>query len=151
MPTIREGLVAWFEDQLATIRIANGFQTDAGQKVFAGEAPELGESDPEAAMALLLEDEETLWQRGGTAAIVKLPFTISAIAKADLEAPWRTVEQVLSDVRKAVEIEDRTLGGILNNALERTGIRTLKREAGSTTVGVAVTYTATFKEGWGTP
>lgn len=149
MATSREGLVTWLTEQLAGIRVTNGSQTDAGETVFAGEAPELGPDDPDAAIALLLEDEETTWQRGGKAAVVRLPFTISAIAKADLEAPWKTVEQVLGDVRLAIEVEDRTLGGLLSDPLDWSSVRTLKREPGSTTVGVAVTYLAILKRGWG--
>lgn len=130
------------------ITVANGYTTDAGDAVFLGEVPQLGESDPPVAIALVVEDDDPNDQGH---IFIGLPISVQAIAKADLDAPWLAVEAVLGDVKLAVEQADRTLGGLLKGRMARSTTRSLPREPGSTTVGAAVTYRCDYVEVWGNP
>jgi hypothetical protein len=135
--------------RLEQIQIANEFETDAGLRVFLGEAPALGPDDPDQAIAVLVGDDVPTYQ--GEHVLVALPIQIAAVAKADLDAPWVIVEQLISDIKKAIELEDRTLGGRVKRQIKRGSTRTLPRESGSTKVGVTVEYSAPYTELWGAP
>ena len=81
----------------------------------------------------------------------RLPVGIAVLAKADLDEPWLAVEQTLGEVKRAVELEDRSLGHLLKQPLERAGTQTLEREPGSETVGLITTYLCFYAEPWGEP
>lgn len=146
--TTRQAILEELRLRVRTIAIANGFTTDAGGKVFLGEAPQLGEDDPDQAIALVVEDDDV---KDSGFLYVTLPVAVQALAKADLNEPWLAIEAILGDVKRAIELADRTLGGLLKHDLVRGPTRTLSREPGSTTVGVAITYRCQYLEGWGTP
>lgn len=145
----RQLLLAAIVARVQAVQTASGFQTDAGQLVFFGETPELGPDDPNEAIAVVVGDEEPKYQ--GANLLIRLPVSIQAVAKADLEAPWLAIEAVIADIKTAVELADRKLGGLIPQPLERGPVRTMPRAKGSTTVGVSVQYLATYVEGWGTP
>lgn len=83
--------------------------------------------------------------------LIAWPISIQAVAKADLENVWLTIEAVVSDIKKAVELSDRTLGGLVEQHLQRGSTRTLPREPGTTTIGASVLYVANYSETWGAP
>lgn len=149
MPVRRQEILREFIERLETIAVANGYQTDAGQTLFIGETPALGEDDPAAAIAVLVGDEEPQYQ--GEQLLIRLPYDVQAHVRADLDEPWLTVEQVIADIKRAVELADRTLGGLVKRQIERGAVRALPRESGSTTVGASVTYYAPYTEAWGDP
>lgn len=149
MSVRRQLVLEEFKDRLARVTVANGFQSDAGETLFVGETPDLGEDDPPAAIAILVGDEEPVYQ--GVQLHIRLPYEIQAHVKANLEQPWETVEQIIADIKKAVELEDRKFGGLIPRQIERGTVRGLPREAGQTTVGAAVTYLAAYTETWGDP
>lgn len=149
MPIRRQEILREFIERLGAITKANGFQSDAGETVFIGEAPDLGEDDPTTAIAIVVGDEEPTYQ--GEQLAIRLPYEIQGLAKANLEEPWVTIEEVIADIKKAVELPDRTLGGLVKRQIERQAVRALPREPGSTTVGASVTYIAPFVEVWGDP
>jgi hypothetical protein len=146
--TKRQAILTALVARVSAIAIAAGFATDAGATVFLGEAAELGPDDPDAAIALVLEDDSP--QDKGYL-YVQLPIAVAALAKADLETPWLTIEAIVGDIKRAVEHEDRTLGGLLKGPMTRGATRTLTREPGSTTVGASVTYICSYVEAWGDP
>lgn len=145
----RQLILEALRDRLALITVEHGFNTDAGATLFTGETPELGEGDPEVAIALLVRDEEPQFQ--GENILTRLPIEIQALAKADLNDPYLVAEQILGDIKRAVELDDRTLGGLVRRQLERGVTRTLTRQPGSVTVGVGVLYVAPYVEKWGHP
>jgi hypothetical protein len=154
MPSVRQQILTELLARLATIAIAGGFQTDAGQLVRAGETPQLGPDDPDAAIAVLVRDDLPFDMSGFGEApegitVTVLPIEIQAVVKADLEQPLVSVESVNADIRQAIETSDRSLGGILAKALTRGRTRTYGRQPGSTVVGSGVEYRAVFAEGWG--
>lgn len=144
---ILEAIVA----RVQAIQIVDGFETDAGVHVYLGEAPALGPDDEAQAIAVVVGDEEPNWPLHGKANQIRLPISVQAIAKVDLDQPWLAVEALIGDIKRAVELENRTLGGLVDSPLERGPVLTLPKEPGSTTVGAAVNYRALFKESWGAP
>jgi hypothetical protein len=149
MSTVRQLILEALKGRVEAIQVVDGFATDAGLSVFLGERPRLGPDDPEIAIALVVFDDVVKSQ--GRKYFIALPVGLCAIAKADLDEPWAAIEAVLGDIKTAVELDDRTLGGLLRMPFERGQTRTIDRETGSTTVGVMVTYELGYSETWGAP
>jgi len=67
------------------------------------------------------------------------------------------VEDALADIKEAVEVEDRSLGGLLiggrNNpeGLQRGTTEPFERRSGSEVVGALITYACRYAEAWGQP
>ena len=145
----RQQALAVLELRLSLIRLDNGYQTDAGSRIFIGENPVLGENDPEATLAIVVR-EDTLGHQGENV-VVTLPVEVQAIVRADAERPDRTTEAVIADIKTAVE-KDHDLGGtLMRRGLERGKTRPLPRADGSQFVGASVEYVLKFAEGWGRP
>lgn len=130
--------------RLSVIRETNNFATDAGKTVFVGESPELGEGDPETAIAVVLNDTVPQPNR-----MEIWPIEIQAVAKASIEQPYMAALHVLGDVVKAFELEDLTLNGLVKR-MEVGPQRTLRREQGSMTVGIGQVYYLQYIRAWGT-
>lgn len=120
-----------------------------GYLVVLGEVGELGPDDPDRAIVITVGDDQVKAQ--GDKLFVTLPVHLSALAKADLDAPWTAIEDVLAAMKAAVETEDHRLGRQLKREITRGTTRTLPREPGSMTVGVAITYDCSYEETWGRP
>lgn len=145
----RQLILSTLIERVSVIRVANGYQTDAGATLFIGETPPLGPDDPAAALAIVVGDEEPLYQ--GEQLFIRLPYDIQALANPGLEQPWLVVEATITDIKRAVELADRTLGGLVKRQIERRAVRSLPREPGTETIGAAVTYVAPYTEKWGDP
>lgn len=151
MATRRALIIAALVARVSTITVANGFETNGGELVFVGEASALGADDPDQALAVVIGDEDLAWQLPGKAFLPALPIAVRALAKADSDAAWMTVEALVGDIKRAMEVGDPMLGGLLTYPLERGSVQTLRREVGAETVGAAVTYRVRWKESWGAP
>lgn len=149
MASTRQQILEVVIARLERITRDNGYDTDAGAAVRLGEAPAFGPDDPDEAIAVLLDDDRP--GKSMEQVFIELPVAIAALARPDLAAPWVVVEQVLSDVKRAMEQTDRTLGGLLHRRMERGTTRTLPREEGSLVVGATVTYICPYVEVWGAP
>jgi len=145
-------------NRLSFIQVAKGYNTDAGLHIFLGEVPRFGPNDPPAALAVVVGDDSPETTGGTTR--TRVPFEVQAIVPADMTAPTLAIEEIIADIKEAVEIEadgsvDRYLGVIdgkpatLSKGLQRGAIRSIRREPGSEYVGAAVEYVATFEEKWG--
>lgn len=145
----RQRILEALKTRIEAIQIVNGFRTDAGGRVFLHEDPQFGEEDPTTAIAIVVGDDEPYWHAEQVA--IRLPIEFRALAKADLEEPWKAAEAVLADLKQAIELEDRTLGRLIKPNLERGTTRTIPREVGSEYVGVGITYHSTYTERWGAP
>lgn len=148
-PTKRQLIVEAVLTRVSAITIANGCATDAGLHLYRGEVPELGEDDPAAAIAVVLADDVPQYQ--GEKLGLLLPVQIAAVAKVGLDQAWETLETTIGDIKRAIELEDRTLGSLLPQPLKRGPTRTMSREPGSQTIGLVVTYQAAYVEAWGQP
>jgi len=135
--------------RLQGISVAGGYATDAGAEVFMGEAPAMGENDPDVAIAMIIGDD--VGRRQGKAIFVTLPIEVQAIAKVDLDEPWAAIEAVLGDIHKAIEVDDETMHVNDKRGLEVGTTRTMPREPGSLSVGVGVTYVLSYARAWGQP
>lgn len=154
MPTLppRQAILTELLTRVSGIQIADGYSTDAGLLVLFGETPMLGPEDPATAIAILVRDDapDDLGGYGGDGgdSVTKLPIEVQGIARADQKNPWLTVEDVIADVRRAVESADPTIGGLLTKQLQRGRVRPLNREPGATSIGASQLYTATFVDPW---
>jgi hypothetical protein len=145
----RSEILEIVKTRLQAIRLGSGYATDAGATVFMGEAPSLGPDDPTTAIAIVIGDDEPRYQ--GEQILIRLPLTIAALAQANLDDPWGSIEAILGDIKQAMEVKDRRMGRALKSPLTRGSTRTLAREPGSTTVGIGITYLIDYAECWGTP
>ena len=143
----RQRALTVLQDRLAGISMAAGYQTDAGQCIFIGEAPLLGESDPDAAIVISIQPDEPGFQ--GEKVAISLPVSVQAIAKA--EQPWATIEAVLADIKTAVETDRDLDGTLLRRGLERGSTQTIDRDEGSTYIGASILYRLRYAESWGAP
>lgn len=150
MPSPRQDILQRLLARIGTIQKANGYSTDAGLSILFGETPMLGPSDPEAAVALLVRDDqiENLGGQGADDIVVQLPVEVQAIAKASQGQPGLTLEAVIADVKRAVEQGDRCLDGLLTRDMLRGRTRTLPREPGATSIGAGVGYTMFYLDPW---
>lgn len=145
----RQQILVEMLSRVSAIKRSDGFNTDAGLAFYAGDNPVLGDDDPESAVAVILREEPVISSRENVS--VRLQIEVQAIAKADVNQSWLKAEELLADIKKAVELSDRTLGGLTPNRIERNGARTLPRDTGATTVGASVFYATNYIEAWGNP
>lgn len=137
-------------NRLRLIAVANGFRTNAGAAVFMGQEVTFGPGDSGAAIDVIVAQDDVLHQGENVGTLV--PVEIHALVKASIADPLLAIEEVIADVKRAVEQTDRTLGGALvPRGLERGPTRPREREEGSETVGAIVEYRLTLAEQWGNP
>jgi hypothetical protein len=130
------------------VQKTNGYDTDAGLKVFIGAAPELGPTDPDFAIAIVPGDELTTEDgRQSNAFVVE----VQAIGKATAADAWIVLELLIGDLKHAIELEDRTLGSVLKGVMKRGPTRSLERPPGYTTIGSAISYVCPYVDEWGNP
>lgn len=146
----RQQIIEALQARLEAIRQpSDTFDTDAGAVIYVNESPALGEDDPKTAIVMVIGDDVPT--RTGEHVILTLPVEIQAIASDDIDNCWMAVEPVLADIKRAIELSDRSLGRLLRQRIERGATRTLPREEGSTTVGVSISYDCPYVEAWGNP
>ena len=155
--TARIRILQAFIGRLKEISVDNGYATDVGETIVLGEQPMLGPDDDGSAIALVAGEDEPQGGQGlggGEGAAVTIEWTVSVIAlissDSDIEDPWLTIEHVIGDIKRAMELDDRTLGGLVGE-FSRGQVRPLEREEGSTVVGGAVDYLVLYSETWGKP
>ena len=155
MNSKRIGALTELKRRLEQITITNGFSTDAGKNVLLGENAKLGPDDPETAIAIVVgsSTEEHL---GFSKVIVsRVGLSLQAFAKAapaDGADPFLVAEDVVADIKRAAELEDRTLNGYCSNpGFSRASVTPAKRLEASEYVGAKVDYSLTFEEAWGRP
>ena len=152
--TARMRILQAFIDRLEEISVDNGYATDAGQTLFLGERPMLGPDDGPAIALVVDEDEpnpaQGLGDGAGVAVTIEWTVSVVALISGVIEAPWLTIERVIGDIKRAMELDDRTLGGEVSG-FSRGAVRPLEREEGSTVVGGVVDYLVLYSETWGKP
>lgn len=136
---------------LSTIRTNADFNTDAGANVFMGETVKLGPSDPTSCLSISVLDDDPQNQHVNVASVMAIE--VQAHVKADLNEPILIVEQVIADIKVALEQEDRSLGGIVQkgSGLQRGGTRIIERPEGSEFMGAGIVYRGLLVEKWGNP
>lgn len=145
--------------QSKRLQIAETFKTrltDAmpalASYIYLGELPQLdGDNLPDRAIAIVIGDTVPVVQQGDLVIEEELPIEIQGAARADLDEPWVSVEDLIADIKIAVELEDRRLGNLLKYDMKRGGTRTVPRQEGSAFVGAGITYMCPILERWGNP
>lgn len=150
MASKRQRILEAFKTRLQTIAIADGFETDIGTKVLINETPKFGPHDS-AAVVVIPGDDRIVGNFQGEYANLMLPVEIHIVGLADIDNAGVRIEQILSDVKRAIETEDRKLGNLVNHQIVRGQTRTIPRESGSEVVGSVITYDAQYRELWGDP
>lgn len=129
------------------------FETDAGRSVHLHEAPAFGPDDTVPAIAMVVGEDLVEWH--GSKGFVAMAVEFQVLAPTNVEGlettPWRALERGLADVKRAIELGDRFLGGLTAQMFDRGPTRSLPREPGGETVGVGVTYLIRYYEAWGQP
>lgn len=145
-------------ERLSKITKANGYNSDAGLNIFVNEAPKWGEDDPSSALSVVVGADSV--QQMGRRVLSRIPVQVQAFVPATVEAPFFAVENIVADVRFAVEIEghgpdrgdrDRSLDGTTPKGLERGTTQPVERPAGSSYVGTSCEYVVVIQDAWGQP
>lgn len=141
--------------RVSAIKVSDGFNTDAGLRVYLGELPVLTPDDPEAVIAVIPKEDIV------GSALNNIPITwpidIVVLVRPEITEPWVLVENALADIKKAVELEDRTLNGLLIGGRDNPGglvrgtTETFPRQTGAEVVGVSITYACPYAEAFGYP
>lgn len=133
--------------RLQAIQTADGFHTDIGSNVLLG-VPTVAEG--EFGIRVFATDEEA---GPGTHPRLGLALTVNVQAQipiADVPDFGELPELVIADIQKAVELEDRSLGGLAPNGLVYFGRKiAYPREIPS--VVAAVLYLARYQRRYGSP
>lgn len=155
--TLRERVLEAFAARLSEIRVEAGtlYRTNAGDRVYIGEAPSLGDDDPPSAVVVVIGDVQATDHQMGTMqqaiavecqAHVRISFTETIDSN-----PFMMAEALLGDIVRAVEQADRTLGSLSKGPITLGPTRSIPRETGSTTVAVGQTYLVPIVRRWGQP
>lgn len=153
----RRRILEEFERRLNAINSNDAFETDAGDRIYLGEAPLFGPDDEDDAIAVMPATDELGAQQ--MKVIATLPIDVVVMARWNLqmeEWSWTRVEQLLADVKRAIELDEtqdphRDLGGLLTGRLRRGPTIPLERVPGATSLGCAIRYFAPIAEAWGQP
>lgn len=150
MSTTRHDVIAEFRRRLEQITVGNGFHTNAGNAVFLQELVLLGDADPGEALLLVVGTDSPTYT--GENVATTLPLEVQALVKLtpSVDDPFEKVEQIIEDIRRAIETADRTLAGLVKQrGIERGPTRSIPREEGSAYVGSGALYSCPIVEGWG--
>lgn len=145
----RQLVLEAFKRRLEAIKDADGFFTNAGDYVSLWERKVFGTADPDEWLVVIPGEDSIGMQQ--VKVVSNLQVVIGLGVKATLEEPWARIEQLLMDVKKAMELEDRTLGGLLTNRLQRGSTQPFVREPGSKRLAASIVYIAPIAEVWGEP
>jgi hypothetical protein len=150
--SIRKRILREVIARVSAITTENGFATDAGRTVLIGVLPKLGEGDPDAVIAVVPQDQATEFTQMHVAGDWPIDIVAVANASGNRDDPWLLVEDVLADVQRAMELDDRTLGGLMNAREFTVGpARTFGRESASEIVAVSQTYGFYVQRAFGSP
>lgn len=146
----RKLIVEKLRDRLKAIQKTNGYATDAGRYLFYA-AVNLGPDDPQVGIVFVPGPTTTDVQVDQK--IITLPVELHAIGREDLDDPLLTVEDLIGDIKRAIESAEfvkRDLAGLAMK-LDAGEVEPLPREEGSTIVGARLTYQVMYAEAWGNP
>jgi len=149
-PSTRQRILEACLGRLKASTIVARSEGDVSAVVLLGEVVDLGPDDPSEVMAIVAGED--IVRRQGAKFLITLPIELQAVVRVDLDEPHATAERMLADMKRAFELADRTLGGLVTqDSVQRLSTRPLPREMGMSTVGFGVTYTVDYQETWGAP
>lgn len=149
MTTRRKQALETLRARLAGITKAAGYKTDVGLTLLVGQEPVLGPDDPDAAAAMIVQADEKRYE--GENVCLVLPVKVAAMARASVIDPHGTVEDIIGDIKTAVEVDHDLGRTLVNRGLERGVTEPMDRQEGSEFVGATVEYRLMYVEQWGQP
>ncbi len=151
MPNYRRKLILLkIAERLSAIQKVNGYETDAGLHLYHGPV-NLGPDDPQLAIAIAPGPASVTIQQN--AKTVLMSVDLHALAKENLDDPLLVVEDLIGDIKRAIESAEtaqRNLAGLASK-IDAGDVEPLPRQEGSTTVGARVEYRIDYQESWGDP
>ncbi len=156
--SVRQLVVEEIRRRAVRIKVANSFNTNAGDNVFLGEEVVLSADDGGVAIAIAIGDVVVEDDVGmGTPTVgaelsCRMQVSVQAVAVVgDLEEPWISAEQLVQDIKNAMEDPDTDSfpDEVMDFGVPEDRDTTLERDEGSTHVGVAVNYEVLYIEKWG--
>jgi hypothetical protein len=151
MPTVslRQQILDALKDRLEEIRPGNGYETDAGLRVFQGRVA-LTEDDTLPVIALVPGDATVVVNAQRIK--YRLPVTAEALTLADAIDPLVPAEALLADLKRALfRLDDRTLDGLVVDVEYGAPEGVEQRADGGTHVAARVTAVVTYMERYGDP
>lgn len=127
-------------DRVRVIGQADGYYSDIGRDVRLDRYEPAADDLP---AALVFLGERVREGHRPDAAKAQQSLVIAAYVKADGRASEEVAVQLLADIQRAVELEDSTLGGLLQGTqygLAWAGDEILQPDQGEHVVGAQVTY-----------
>jgi len=120
--------------RLATISIANGFETDIGLKIQRGRRKFPADSDPPVIQFIEGDDavEDTAGRTRTALVKVEQTYVIDAFDVCDPDNPNTQAHKMIRDMKRAVFAADRTLGGIVSD------VKYLGKDIGPRLDGIAL-------------
>lgn len=138
-------------ERLRVINQAAGYYTDVGRDV------RLDRRDPdyeEAPLCHLYFETGEVSAAQNERTRIGQPVTIVAVAKLKSNEPEELGEFLLADIQRAIELDDRTLGGLLSRAaegLQPVAFEISMPDSGSDIVAAAISYAAPYIRTSGDP
>lgn len=156
MASTRLQILNALKARLEVITIAAGYNTDAGANVLMGEMPTFGPDDPDCYLSILTPSDAPVWVGENVVSEITLRIAAICASKGATEPPSTSpsiaLENLVEDVKRAVEVADRELGGLIRRpGLKRGQVRPFDREPGVDVVGAVLEWSGTVCEQWGTP
>lgn len=147
----RKLIIEKLRDRLEAIQKVNGYATDAGLYLFYA-AVNLGPDDPQLGIVFIPGDTVTDVEVDDKKVIV-LPVEIHAVAKDNLDDPLLVVEDIIGDIKRAIESPENAKHDLEGLALKLSAgeVGALPRPEGSTTIGARLLYEVEYVEVWGDP
>ncbi len=147
-------IIAASKRRLVVIRTDAGYATDAGQAVYLGAIPALGSNDDRAAVALLpsFENLKVVGAYVQYTVVLQIQALVFVESESQLSDSFEIALAMLSDIQRAMELDERTLGGLIDGLGLEFGLPSLvERETGSQFVGLQMEYRGKVKHAWGNP
>lgn len=130
------------------ITIANGYNTNAGQRVFLGRRSFMSrESFPSVCV---IRGTDSVKERTVERVKLLLPVTVEGLLAQDTTDVGSDEEELLADLKQAVLTTDIRLGGLAIKT-EYVGSGLLQRDDAATYIGVELTLEVTYIEFLGDP
>lgn len=140
--TISDTLAAALATRLATIKVANGFNTDIGLRVFQGRR-RLDESHIPCVVIVEGEDDPSEQQLGKIKNVAR--YAVEGVAACDPDNPNVAGRAIVADIKKAIWGADNKFGRTVI-AMDYLGRTIAPREDGLDTVSAAVEFSLTYAE-----
>lgn len=146
--TVASNIALAISARLATIRVADGFNTDAGLKVYRGKRRFAADEVP---IAVIFEGPDVVRDRTRNSVSLAQRYSIEAHAVCqDADQPNDTAHLLLEDLKRALFGGDTTLGRMVKS-IDYMGRSIGTREEGAHIAFASIDIDVVFGESPGAP